>query len=156
MATPKDKKPDTSGIKEGVDYDSLGLGGEYEEGRDELMECNALQLTRFRIDTKTRFYNHQTKEGGILKFDGFDSTTKKPVKYRTTGKTMISQFMRLLEKVTGYEQVDEKGIVWIYFKIPVNIAGIEAVPVDHPVSAPVGAVGQWNPYFKIKSSFKNG
>lgn len=125
----------------GVDFSTLGIGQDIETDRFELDERGAMQITRFRIDIRTQYYQKDNPDKrGILKFDGFDIATGERIKYRTTSSVIINNFDALLDKVRGAEQQDENGNIWTIFKTPINITGFVKVK---------SAIKGHNPYLKI-------
>lgn len=125
-------------LEQGVDASTLLLGS-METDRLELDARGAMQITQFRVDTKTKYYNKTTGLGGILKFDGFDMATKQRVKYRTTSLVVLSTFEEFKKVVGTVPQEDENKNIWQIFKMPINIKGFEKIESD--------TVGH-NPYIK--------
>lgn len=135
MAKPIVKEP-TSGVR----YADLGISMEMEDDRLELDTRGSMQIIKYRVDTRTQYYDRETGQGGILKFDGFDTTTGAPVKYRTTSRVILSNFAAIAEKVGVTEQEDEKENTWYVFLKPVIVGGFEKVK---------SAIKGRNPYIKI-------
>lgn len=133
-------QPENRKLQTGISAKTLGIGNVIEDDRFELDARGAIQLIRFRIDTQTQYYNRETGEGGILKFDGFDIATGQAVKYRTTSKVQIGNFLAIKEKVGSKPFEDENGIVWQEFLSPVDIDGFEKVK---------SSVKGHNPYIKM-------
>lgn len=118
----------TEKIKKGVSFKDLGIGQTIESDRLSLDARGAMQITKYLIDTKTQYYDKNTGEGGILKFNAFDTATGEPVKYYTTSKVLIENFKSMSEVVGFKEEQDENGQVWNVFKEGVDIDGIEMIP----------------------------
>lgn len=51
-------------MQEGIDFSTLGIGVKLEQDRLELDERGAMQIIQFRIDTRTKYYDKTTHEGG--------------------------------------------------------------------------------------------
>jgi hypothetical protein len=106
----------------GVNFEDLGIT-EMEADRVELDVRGAFQITRYRMDSKTK-YNKEL--GGILKIDGYDIATGEPMKYRTTSTVIISAIKEIADKVGCKLQTDsETKIDWYVFVKPVNVSGFE-------------------------------
>ena len=127
-------------VKAGVKYSGLNLQNN-ETDRFRLDERGAMQITKFRIDTKTKWFEAGNPEKrGVLKFDGFDIATGEPVKYFTTSKVIFSAIDELMEVIGEKEEVIDNQ-KWMVFISPVDIDGIEMVSTG---------VKNYNPYPKIK------
>lgn len=113
--------------KKGVSFKDLGIGQILEQDRLPVDEHGPMQIFKFMIDTRTKYYNKQDNTGGILKFDAFDIATGEIVKYYTTSKVMIESFNKMSEVVGFKEVMDDNKQVWNVLKEPVNIDGIEMV-----------------------------
>lgn len=138
MATKQNVKND------GIEFETLGIGQQNEQDRFALDERDAMSITKFRFDYKTKYWNETTQSGSpITKFDGFDITTGEPVKYYTLSSVIYKTFNDIMVKVGVKVIKDENGIEWNVLNKPVNIAGFEKVST--------GVRGQ-NPYLKIKIS----
>jgi hypothetical protein len=135
------KQDNKSEVKKGVKYSGLGIGQSQEADRYSLDARGAMQITKFRIDTKTKWFeeNNPAKRG-ILKFDGIDIATGSPVKYYTTSKVMFSSFDELNE-VVGATLKCIDDVNWMVFDTPIDIDGIEMIST--------GIKGH-KPYPKIK------
>ena len=106
----------------GVNFEDLGIT-EMEVDRVELDARGAFQITRYRMDSKTK-YNKEL--GGILKIDGYDIATGAPMKYRTTSTVIISAIKEIADKVgCKLHQDSETKIDWYVFVKPVNVSGFE-------------------------------
>ena len=134
------KQPTAKDLDSGVRYADLRIGAEMEDDRFELDSRGPMQITRYRVDTRTQYYDRETGQGGILKFDGFDVASGAPIKYRTTSRVILSNFVVIAEKVGVSEQEDEKENKWFIFLKPVNIGGFEKVK---------SSIKGRNPYIKI-------
>ena len=127
MVKESTKKEETNTLvyaEKGLNFDELGIGSEVESDRIELDEMGPVQLHRYRIDTKTKWF----KEGdanklGILKFDGVTESGES-IKCRTTSKVIIQGFFELDAKV-GSKIQDINGNEWNIFVKPINIHGFE-------------------------------
>lgn len=127
-------------VKAGVKYSGLNLQNN-EADRFRLDGRGAMQITRYRIDTKTKWFEQGNPDKrGILKFDGFDIATGEPVKYFTTSKVIFSA-MDELSEVIGVKEEAVDNQKWLVFITPVDIDGIEMVSTG---------VKNYNPYPKIK------
>lgn len=109
-------------VENGVNFEGLGIT-ETESDRVELDVRGPFQITRYRMDSKTK-YNKEL--GGILKFDGYDIATGEPMKYRTTSTIIIPAIKEIAEKVgCKLHQDNETKIDWYVFVKPVNVSGFE-------------------------------
>ena len=127
-------------VKEGIKYSSMNLQSN-ETDRFPLAERGAMQIVKYRIDTKTKWYERDNPDKrGIMKINAIDIATGAPVKYFTTSKVIFSAIDELTEIVGVKEIVDEK-IAWMVFNTPIDIDGIEMVSTG---------VKNHNPYPKFK------
>ena len=106
----------------GVNFEDLGIT-EMEADRVELDARGAFQITRYRMDSKTK-YNKDL--GGILKIDGYDIATREPMKYRTTSTVIISAIKEIADKVGCKLHQDSETKIDLYvFVKRVNVSGFE-------------------------------